>query len=123
MTELAPGVTYEVVVKAGNSEGTSQLTAPVKFYTADQFIIASPARDTDIGGAVGIVFAVIILIVLVVVVIYFLKKKNLIVLSVKKPAESSVSFENPFYTSSRDNASAMQVRENQVSSPEMSENF
>jgi len=109
LTELAPGVTYEVVVKAGNSEGTSQLTAPVKFYTADQFIIASPARDTDIGGAVGIVFAVIIVIVLVVVVIYFLKKKNLIVLSVKKPAESSVSFENPFYTSSRDNTSAMQT--------------
>ena len=75
----------------------------------NDIIIASPARDTDIGGAVGIVFAVIIVIVLVVVVVYFMKKKNLIVLSVKKPTESSVSFENPFYTSSRDNASALQV--------------
>ena len=46
---------------------------------------------------------------LVVVVVYFLKKKNLIQLSVKQPAETSVSFENPFYTSSRDNPSALQV--------------
>ena len=36
---------------------------------------------------------------LVIVVLYFLKKKNLIVLSVKKPESPTVSFENPFYTS------------------------
>ena len=56
------GTSYEVVVKAGNSNGTSQLTQPLKFITADQFIIASPAQGTDVGGAVGVAFAVIIVI-------------------------------------------------------------
>ena len=62
LTGLQPGVHYEVVVKAGNSRGTSQLTTPLKFITADQFIIASPAQGSDVGGAVGIVFAVLIVI-------------------------------------------------------------
>ena len=73
LTELTPGVTYEVdiyyhyllfiiivyylckvVVKAGNSEGTSQLTAPVKFYTvrhwsliADQVTMIHYSRLTN----------------------------------------------------------------------------
>ena len=37
--ELIPGVTYELVIKAGNSNGTSQLTPPIKFITADKYII------------------------------------------------------------------------------------
>merc|ERR1712043_154450 len=67
---------YEVVVKAGNSNGTSQLTKPLNFITADQFIIASPAQGTDVGGAVGVAFAVIIVIAMVVVIVYFLKEKR-----------------------------------------------
>ena len=62
LTGLESGTSYEVVVKAGNSNGTSQLTQPLKFITADQFIIASPAQGTDVGGAVGVAFAVIIVI-------------------------------------------------------------
>ena len=46
---------------------------------------------------------------LVVVVVYFLKKRNLIVLSVKKPESPTVSFENPFYTSTREPATNLQV--------------
>jgi hypothetical protein len=39
LDELIPGVTYELVVKAGNANGTSQLTPPIKFVTADKYII------------------------------------------------------------------------------------
>merc|ERR1719228_81789 len=95
--ELQSGTTYEVVVKAGNSNGTSQLTQPLKFITADEFIIATSPVRSNVGGAVGIVLAVFIVLGLVVVVIYVMKKKNLIVLSVKKPDSPSVAFENPFY--------------------------
>jgi len=98
LSGLESGTRYEVVVKAGNSNGTSQLTKPLNFITADQFIIASPAQGTDVGGAVGVAFAVIIVIAMVVVIVYFLKKRNVIVLSVKKPESPTVSFENPFYT-------------------------
>ena len=31
--DLQPGVTYELVIKAGNANGTSQLTPPLKFIT------------------------------------------------------------------------------------------
>ena len=41
LEELIPGVTYELVVKAGNANGTSQLTPPIKFVTADKYIIES----------------------------------------------------------------------------------
>lgn len=95
--ELHSGTTYEVVVKAGNSNGTSQLTQPLKFITADEFIIATSPVRNNVGGAVGIVLAVFIVLGLVAVVIYVMKKKNLIVLSVKKPDSPSVAFENPFY--------------------------
>ena len=124
LSGLESGTRYEVVVKAGNSNGTSQLTKPLTFITADQFIIASPAQGTDVGGAVGVAFAVIIvignieifsfilltpcLLAMVVVIVYFLKKRNIIVLSVKKPESPTVSFENPFYTV-RDQANVIQV--------------
>ena len=113
LTGLSPGVAYEVVVKAGNSNGTSQLTTPITFIPADQYIIASPKQASDVGGAVGVVIAVIIVIALVVAVVYFLKKRNLIVLSVKKPESPTVSFENPFYSSNqRESGNPMQVTHN-----------
>ena len=129
LTGLTSGTNYEVVVKAGNSNGTSQLTQPLKFITADQFIIASPAQGTDVGGAVGVAFAVLIVIgnaktverhcndvtpvvAMLVLILYFLKKRNIIVLSVKKPESPTVSFENPFYTV-RDQANVTQVKTQQ----------
>ena len=106
--DLHSGTTYEVVVKAGNSNGTSQLTQPLKFITADEFIIATSPVRSNVGGAVGIVLAVFIVLGLVAAVIYVMKKKNLIVLSVKKPESPSVAFENPFYAA-RDTTSSAQV--------------
>jgi hypothetical protein len=95
--QLISGKAYELVVKAGNSNGTSQLTTPLKFLTADEFIITSPSTKTDIGGAVAIVLAVFLVIGVILIVIFVMKKKNLILLSVKKPESPTVAFENPFY--------------------------
>ena len=39
LENLAPGATYELVVKAGNSNGTSQLTSPLKFVMAKNYIV------------------------------------------------------------------------------------
>ena len=36
---LEPDVSYELVVKSGNSEGTSHLTPSVTFVTADKYIV------------------------------------------------------------------------------------
>ena len=45
MTGLKPGVTYEIVVKAGNSNGTSQLTAPLSFFTAEHYIVETTQQS------------------------------------------------------------------------------
>jgi hypothetical protein len=37
-------VTYELVIKAGNANGTSQLTPPIKFITADKYIIEARGK-------------------------------------------------------------------------------
>ena len=74
LEDLQPGTTYELVVKAGNSNGTSQLTPPLKFVTADKYvlgilssvtplsryIIATSPVQSNAGGAVGIVLAVLL---------------------------------------------------------------
>lgn len=38
ISHLQPGIKYEAVVKAGNSQGTSILTEPIDFYTEDNLI-------------------------------------------------------------------------------------
>merc|ERR1712032_1317036 len=81
------GTTYELVVKAGNGNGTSQLTAPLKFITGDKYILATSPVQSNAGGAVGIILAVL----------YVMKRKNIILLTVKKPESPTVAFENPFY--------------------------
>jgi len=101
---LQPGTEYELVVKAGNSNGTSQLTHPLKFVTADNFLIATSPVTNNAGGAVGIVMAVIIVISLIVLILYIMKRKNLVLMAVKKPESPTVAFENPFYAN-RDQAS------------------
>ncbi len=102
--------TYELVVKAGNSNGTSVLTPPVKFITADGYIIATTAQQSSSSEAAGVVVAVIVVLVVIgviILVLYVMKKKN-IVLSVKKPDSPTVAFENPFY-SSRETSQQAQV--------------
>lgn len=97
LSGLEPGTTYELVVKAGNSNGTSQLTHPLKFVTADRYIIATTPMETNAGGAVGIVLAVILVLSMVFAVLYVMKRKNLLLLPAKKPESPTVAFENPFY--------------------------
>lgn len=97
LTSLEAGTTYELVVKAGNSNGTSQLTAPLKFITADKYIIATSPVQSNAGGAVGIVLAVVLVLTMVGAVLYVMKKKNMLLLHVKKPESPTVAFENPFY--------------------------
>ena len=41
---LEPEVTYELVVKSGNPQGTSILSAPITFVTADKYIVKSNAN-------------------------------------------------------------------------------
>jgi len=99
LNNLVSGVTYELVVKAGNSNGTSHLTAPLRFITGDEVIIETSARaGSGASEVVGVVFAVLVICALLLLVLYVMKKKN-IVLSVKKPSSPTVSFENPFHSS------------------------
>ena len=101
LDNLNSGTTYELVVKAGNSNGTSVLTSPLKFITADEYIIATTAQKSSSSEAAGVVVAVIVVLVvigLLILVLFIMKKKN-IVLSVKKPDSPTVAFENPFYSS------------------------
>lgn len=100
LSDLQPGTTYELVVKAGNGNGTSQLTAPLKFITADKYIIATSPVQSNAGGAVGIVVAVLFVIGMILAVLFVMKRKNIILLTVKKPESPTVAFENPFYASS-----------------------
>ena len=88
-----------MVVKAGNARGTSQLTKALLVATAGGAIVrtSSSHTGTNVGGAVGIVLAVLLVIGLVLVVVVFMKKKNIILISAKKPESPTVSFENPFY--------------------------
>lgn len=102
LEDLQPGTTYELVVKAGNSNGTSQLTPPLKFVTADKYIIATSPVQSNAGGAVGIVLAVLLVLSMVAAVLYVMKRKNLLLLNVKKPESPTVAFENPFYNTARD---------------------
>ena len=51
LKNLTPSVEYELVVKAGNSNGTSVLSPPITFVVADKFIINTNGAhpSTDIG--------------------------------------------------------------------------
>ena len=74
---------------------------PLKFITADEYIIATTAQKSSSSEAAGVVVAVIVVLVvigLLILVLFIMKKKN-IVLSVKKPDSPTVAFENPFYSS------------------------
>jgi len=108
--DLESDVDYEVVVKAGNGNGTSQLTKPVFFGLEQhkQAPLQQPGSSTQ--NSSGIVIAVLFIIAAMISVVFLLHKKNLIVCIVKrpdrpirienpfkKPDGPSVAFENPFY--------------------------
>ena len=51
LKDLTPSVEYELVVKAGNANGTSILSPPITFVVADKFIIKTNGAQpsTEIG--------------------------------------------------------------------------
>jgi hypothetical protein len=42
---LRENVRYELVIKAGNRDGTSQLTEPLSFTLSDKYIISSSTQS------------------------------------------------------------------------------
>ena len=53
------------MIKSGNANGTSQLTPPLKFIAADEYIVETPKRFDQTPSVVGALMAVIIVIVLI----------------------------------------------------------
>ena len=58
LKNLTPSVTYELVVKAGNTNGTSVLSDPITFIVADKFIIKTNGAQpsTEIGESCIFIF-------------------------------------------------------------------
>ena len=101
---LQPGVPYELVIKAGNANGTSQLTPPLKFVAADEYIVENSIKVSKIPSMVGALLAVFLLVVIVALVIWYYKfggKKYLPNFKLKSNQNSSGnnprSFENPYF--------------------------
>ena len=108
--DLESDVSYEVVAKAGNGEGTSQLTEPVIFNIAHKLNVQQASLQSGGLNMSGLIVGILIIILTASSVIFLLYKKNLIVCIVKKPDQPirienpfrkpngpSVGFENPFY--------------------------
>ena len=58
LTNLTSSVEYELVVKAGNANGTSVLSPPITFVVADKFIIKTNGAQpsTEIGLQLCVLF-------------------------------------------------------------------
>ena len=58
LTNLTSSVEYELVVKAGNANGTSVLSPPITFVVADKFIIKTNGAQpsTEIGLKIFVLF-------------------------------------------------------------------
>ena len=101
--DLQPGVPYELVIKAGNANGTSQLTPPLKFITADEYIVETQAKFTKIPNIVGALLAVVLLVVIIALFIWFYKfggRKYLPNFKLKREmtiGSAPRSFENPYF--------------------------
>ncbi|XP_074034870.1 Ig-like and fibronectin type-III domain-containing protein 2 isoform X1 [Leptinotarsa decemlineata] len=94
--DLTAGATYQVVVKAGNSKGTSTLTDPLKFTMGDKYITSAASQD-DQNGHVGVIVAVILALAVVTAIfagaVWFVRNKKM--LGIKN--SNGIAFENPSY--------------------------
>jgi hypothetical protein len=93
LDNLKPGVTYELVVKAGNANGTSQLSAPLQFFTADNYFVETQNVYSPVPSVVGVVVAVLLLVPLIVVLVWLFKQKKLSLPT--RLGLNNSSFENP----------------------------
>lgn len=132
---LKENVPYELVVKAGNRDGTSTLTEPLSFTLSDKYIISASTHSSNfyfrnfckffsltkqivnisdnphVGVAVGVVVALILIICAVVGAVYILRKKN--ILGIKLSGCSR--FDNPpFRGSSQQPNDTLQIVQNEV---------
>jgi len=93
---LEPGKLYEVVLKAGNSKGTSHLTPPIVFATSNQVFIETSFYRAETNLNAIIIFLVAFILAATVAVIIFVRKRNLCSAFRNKNSAMSVYFENPF---------------------------
>ncbi|XP_075234927.1 Ig-like and fibronectin type-III domain-containing protein 1 [Lycorma delicatula] len=96
ITGLKEGVTYECVVKAGNTRGTSRLTDPIRFTTDDKYITSLSRLDEEhshVGAVVGVILALVAVAAMVVGGVWFIRTRNLL----GRKSSGGVAFENPSY--------------------------
>lgn len=98
ISELKDGTTYEAVVKAGNSKGTSTLADSIKFTMGEKSLYITPAASqSQEGGHIGVAIAVVLALVVVVAVVgatvWFLRNKKMLGLK----GNGGIAFENPSY--------------------------
>ena len=96
---LKPGIAYELVIKAGNANGTSQLTQPLKFITADEYIIETQRSKFD-ADLFGILFAITLIGVLFGVGVWYYNSKRKLANGVSSNTSTNSgarSFENPYF--------------------------
>ncbi|KAL3272723.1 hypothetical protein HHI36_014185 [Cryptolaemus montrouzieri] len=94
LTNLKEGGTYEFVIKAGNTKGTSTLTKSIRFITGDKDVTSS-ASHGDNGSHIGVGVAVILALLGVAVIVfgafYIVRNRKLL------KGTNGVAFENPSY--------------------------
>ncbi|KAL1497939.1 hypothetical protein ABEB36_008819 [Hypothenemus hampei] len=98
ISNLKDGTTYEAVVKAGNSKGTSTLPESIKFTMGEKSLYITPAASqSQEGGHVGVAVAIVLALVVVAAVvagtIWFIRTKKMLGLK----GSNGIAFENPSY--------------------------
>ena len=121
---LKPGIAYELVIKAGNANGTSQLTQPLKFITADEYIIETQRSAFD-ADLFGILFAITLIGVVLGIGVWYYNSKRKLANGVTSNNSSSTSnnaaprsFENPYFNQE---VTMSNLQANDVSGATMSE--
>lgn len=113
LTGFKENMPYELVVKAGNRDGTSTLTEPLSFTLSDKYIISASTHSSNshVGVAVGVVVALILIICSVVGAVYYLRKKNIIGIKLS----GGMRFDNPpFRGNSQQPNDTLQIIQNEV---------
>ncbi|XP_057659770.1 Ig-like and fibronectin type-III domain-containing protein 1 isoform X1 [Diorhabda carinulata] len=94
--DLKAGATYSVVVKAGNSRGTSVLTEPLRFTMSDKYITSAASQEGH-DGHVGVIIAVVLALIVVAAIfagaVWFMRTRKM--LGIKN--SNGIAFENPSY--------------------------
>ena len=102
---LRPGIPYELVIKAGNANGTSQLTTPLRFITADKYIVHVYDNSATVAGAL---VAVLLLLLIAALGVWYYRgapKPAFLTSTLSRTGSSSSaaaasgnrSFENPYF--------------------------